>query len=500
MTDAQIMQQLTAENGLLTSENKDLRQQIDYLSHELKMLKRMIFGHKSERFKPVMYNPDQLSLFEDEPQPEPVGIPKETITYERTRKKHPGRNAIPEHLPVREEVIEPDMDTTDMVKIGEEITETLEYTPASLVKHRVIRPKYVHKETSQIHIAPIPSRPLPKAIAEASLLSHILIGKYVDHLPLYRQAKMFERDHGYIVAQSTMVDWVRGVCDLLMPLYEVLGKSVMKSSYIQVDESPIKVLAQKDENGKSPPKNIFQGYQWVYSSPEKRQVWFNYRKGRGQNGPKEVLAGYSGYIQCDGYSVYDEIASCRDDITLLGCLVHARRYFDRARDSDAERSNYALNIFRQIYQYENKVKQSSTLEQRQQIRTQHIMPLLNALHTWSGREYDKVLPQSPIAKAMSYFHRQWPKLERAAQDARFELDNNLIENKIRPLALGRKNYLFAGSHDGAMRAAMMYSFFGTCRMHDINPYEWLVDTLNKIPLHPVSRIHELLPGYKAHQM
>ncbi len=489
MTDAQIIQQQAAEIKLLLEQNS-------LLKHELDTLKRLIYGSRSERFKPVMYDPDQLSLFEEEQRSEPVEIPKETISYERSKKKHPGRNAIPDHLPVREEIIEPDIDTTGMVKIGDEITETLEYTPASLVKHRIIRPKYVHKETSQIHIASLPERPLPKTIAEATLLAYILVCKYIDHLPLYRLAKMFSRDFGYIVAQSTMVDWVARVCELLMPLYEALGRSVLESSYIQVDESPIKVLAQKDENGKSPPKNIFQGYMWVYSAPEKQQVWFNYRKGRGMNGPKEVLFDYVGYVQCDGYTVYDEIAAKQDGITLLGCLVHARRYFDQSKDSDEKRSSYALSLLGQIYRHERELKQKASLEERQQIRTQYTMPLLNTLYQWAKQEYDKVLPKSPIAKAMSYLHRQWPKIERAAQDARFELDNNLVENKIRPLALGRKNYLFAGSHDGAVRAAMMYSFFGTCITKGINPYDWLVDTLNKIPSHPISRIHELLPGYK----
>ena len=487
MTDAQTIEQLTAENKLLLEQNSTLK-------HELDTLKRLIFGSRSERFKPVMYNPDQLSLFEPEQQPEPVEIPKEKITYER-KKKHPGRNAIPDHLPVREEIIEPDIDTAGMIKIGEEITETLEYTPASLVRHRIIRPKYVHKETSEIHIATLPERPLPKAIAEATLLAHILVSKYIDHLPLYRQTKIFSRDFGYIVAQSTVVDWVARVCELLMPLYEALGRSVLESSYIQVDESPIKVLAQKEETGKSPPKNIFQGYMWVYHAPRSEQVWFNYRKGRGMNGPKEVLCDYAGHLQCDGYTVYDDIAAKRDEITLLGCLVHARRYFDQARDSDDERSAYALSLFGEIYRHERELKEKPTLEERQQIRTRHTMPLLNTLYQWARYEYDKVLPKSPIAKAVSYLHRQWPKIERAAQDARFEMDNNLIENKIRPLALGRKNYLFAGSHDGAVRAAMMYSFFGTCKAKGINPYDWLVDTLNKIPSHPINRIQDLLPGY-----
>lgn len=482
MTDAQIIIELRQENA--------------FLKQEIATLRRLIFGSKSEKHMPISADGEyiQSSLFDTEEaeQNPPQGIEKEQISYERTKKKHPGRNPIPEHLPEQEVIIEPEGLEDGMVKIGEEITETLEYTPASLIKKRIIRPKYADKSQDKIHIAPLPGRPLPKSIAEAGLLAHILVSKYIDHLPLYRQGQIFERDYQWKVAQSTMVDWVKGVCDLLKPLYESLEKHILQSNYIQADESPIKVLEREDAKKGKPPKNIIQGYQWVFYSPRLKGVLFKYRKGRGISGPKEILADFTGTLQSDGYQVYDHIAAQRPDIHLVGCLVHARRYFDRALDTDKQRSQYALGAIQKIYRWEREAKEATT-EEHQQIREEKILPVLELLHEWAVSEDTKVLPQSAIGKALYYFKAQWNKIKRAAENAQYELDNNPIENKIRPLALGRKNFLFAGSHEGAKRMAMMYSFFGTCKQNNIQPYEWLTNTLKIISDYPVNKIHELLP-------
>ena len=298
MTDAQMIAELKEENA--------------WLKQELAQLKRLIFGSKSERFVGST-SPEQLSLFQEEAPEEKVEDQEtEKISYERRkRKNHPGRNEIPEHLPVNEVIIEPEADTTGMVKIGEEITETLEYRPSSLIKRRTIRPKYIDKKSQRIHIGELPLRIIPKSIAEPSLLSYILISKYMDHMPLYRQAKMFERDFGWKVSQSTMVDWVRQSCQQMEALYESLGKRVLKSSYLQVDESPIKVLeygTKGEVKGKSPPKKVMQGYQWVYYSPEEGWVYFKYSKGRGMHDPWKSHSGNKGYLQCDGYPVYDKVS------------------------------------------------------------------------------------------------------------------------------------------------------------------------------------------------
>lgn len=483
----------------LLVQNVDQKNKIASLENQLQQLYKLIGGFKSESFitQAVV---DQLSLFAEETSETAEETPQQTITYTRDKKKHQGRNALPEHLPVREVIIEPEEDTTGLKKIGEEISETLEYTPASLVKRRTIRPKYAKPQGDGVLIAALPTRPIDKAIVEACLLAHILVSKYVDHLPFYRQIQMFKRDFGWEPAQSTLSDWMASCCQLLEPLYNTLKQKILASHYIQADESPIKVL-DSDKTCAEPSRSkgkAHQGYQWVYHDPVQKLVLFNYRKGRGQNGPKELLAHYNGYLQCDGYTVYDKIGT-NPDITLAGCLVHARRKFHDALDSDKKRAQTALEIFRKMYLEERAIKEEEApndFTQRKLLRDQKIKPLLVQIKTWIEQEQFNVLPKSPIGKAMTYFINQYPKLEAIFEDGRIELDNNLIENAIRPMAIGRKNYLFCGSHDAAQNAAMLYSFFGSCKMQNINPREWLQDTLQKIPDHSIQKLEELLPGYQ----
>ena len=483
-------QELLVENRDLQKKEQVSSAKIVSLEYQLQQLYKLISGFKSENFitEPAI---DQLSLFGQDAIVESEDIPLEVITYTRDKKKHQGRNALPEHLPVREVIIEPEQDTTGLKKIGEEVTETLEYTPASLIKRRTIRPKYAKPEGEGILIADLPSRPIDKAIVEACLLAYILVSKYIDHLPFYRQIQMFKRDFGWEPAQSTMSDWMASCCRLLEPLYNTLKQKILASDYIQADESPIKVL-DSDKKGKA-----HQGYQWVYHDPVQKLVLFNYRKGRGQNGPKELLADYNGYLQCDGYTVYDKIGA-DPKITLAGCLVHARRKFHDALDSDKKRAQIALELFRKMYLEERAIKEAAPndFEQRKLVRDTKIKPLLAQIKTWIEQEQFNVLPKSPIGKAMTYYINQYPKLEAIFEDGRIELDNNLIENAIRPMAIGRKNYLFCGSHDAAQNAAMLYSFFGSCKMQNINPREWLKDTLEQIPDHSIQKLEELLPGYQ----
>jgi transposase len=479
----------------LIEENAKLKAKYKSLEEQFSQLLKLINGFKSERFIPSQIPSEQLNMFEDTTtKQQAVQEPEssQTITYQRTAKKHQGRNKLPEHLPVKEIIIEPEEDTQGMIKIGEEVSETLEYTPASLIKRRTIRPKYATKEKDKVVIAALPSRPIPKSIAEASLLAHILVAKFVDHLPLYRQIQQFKRDFGWEVPQSTMCDWVDKCCKLLEPLYNKLKQKVISSDYIQADESPIKVL-DKDKQA-----STHQGYQWVYRDPLERLVLFNYRKGRGQHGPKEILAEYKGYLQCDGYKVYDKIGE-QQGIVLVGCLAHARRKFFEAKDNDAQRANYALKIMQEIYLAEREIKEQveGNLVLKQNLREKKIAPKIKELKNWIEQESIKVLPKSAIASAMNYYLNQYPKIEAILLDARVELDNNLIENAIRPLALGRKNYLFAGSHKGAENIAMMYSFFASCKINNVNPRKWLQDVLEKTPEYNIQKIEELLPNQWA---
>lgn len=473
----------------LIQENNELKIEVNLLRQELNQLKQMIFGSKRERFVAEI-NSNQLSLFVTEEQVivSDSAEDKQHIEYDRqSPRKHPGRTELPDHLPVEEVIIEPKEDTTGMKKIGEEITETLEYTPASLVKKRTIRPKYAKPNGEGVVIGQLPSRPLPKAIAETSLLAHIIVSKFIDHMPFYRQIQRFKRDYQWEVSDSTINEWFVAVCTLLHPLYEELKRKVISSAYLQVDESPINVLDQDKENG------THQGYQWVYYSPGLKLVYFNYRKGRGQHGPKEVLGGYQGILQSDGWHVYDKFGEV-PGITLVGCLAHARRYFHKALPIHKTKCEEVLALIQRIYGVERSGHHLTAIE-RKMYREHNLQPLFDELRSWIDAELTTDIgTKSDYAKAITYCNKQWPKLVRVLDHGEVELDNNLIENKIRPLALGRKNYLFAGSHPAAERIAMMYSFFGSCKAHGINPYEWLKDTLERITEMKLSELENLLPG------
>ena len=478
----------------LTTENEQLK-------YENAQLKRLIFGNKRERFVPEAVPANQGNLFVEDIAPlkdsEEKTSSSTTIKEYKRKKSHPGRNKIPEHLPVQEIVIEPQEDTTGMKKIGEEVTETLEYTPASLIKKIIRRPKYASTDNTKVVIGNLPSRPIEKGIAEASLLSHIIVSKFIDHLPFYRQRQIFKRNYEWDLRSSTINDWFIACCTLLKPLYDSLVKALLQNkstndlNYLQADESPIKVLESEKKNA------THQGYQWVYRNPLSKIVVFQYRKGRGSNGPKEMLADYYGFLQTDGYVVYDKIAKAANanqpqSLILVGCWAHARRKFFDALNFDKERATFALEKIKTIYTHGRNCKELKA-KQRKIYREEHTTPIMDELKEWAEEEQHKVLPKTPIAKAIGYLLKQWKKLHQVLQSGQLELDNNRIENKIRPLALGRKNYLFAGNHKAGQHIAMMYSFFATCKEHEVNPYKWLKDVLEKLPDTKVTQLEDLLP-------
>ena len=462
------------------------------MEFELAKLKRMIFGAKSEKFIP--HDPGQGSLFEVEAQTIEEK-PKQQITYTREQpaeKKHPLRTELPANLARREEVIEVEDLPNGSKKIGEMITEVLEYEPAILYVRRIIRPKYLvssNDEHSDIRIADLPSLPIPKGNAGAGLLAHLLVSKFVDHLPFYRQRQMFKRQD-VDLAESTLGGWFNASCQLLEPLYDTLKQQLFSTDYMQADESPIAVQTQDK------PGATHKGYDWVYLDPVGRLALFDYRKSRGREGPREMLKDFKGYLQTDGYSVYDNIKN-NEDITLLSCMAHARRKFFQAKDNDSVRAEAAMKMFAELYQIERKAReQQLDDQQRYLLRQKESIEVLHQLEEWLQQNLDQVAPKSAIGIAIRYTLHLWPRLVRYTEQGRFEIDNNLIENTIRPLALGRKNYLFAGSHKAAQQAAIVYSLLATCKLRNIEPWSWLRDTLSKLPDWPANRLHELLPGYQ----
>lgn len=489
-----IQQQLPEKDRIIQEQKQQLQErdlQILKLNHELAQLKKLVFGSKSERFQPQ--DKSQLALALDEKQAPAAATPlaSQHISYERRqagKSKHAGRLPLPAHLPRKQVILEPEgVDTSLWKKIGQEVSEELDYVPCRLFVRQYVRPKYAHPSGEGVVIAPLPDRPITKGVAGPALLSHIISSKFLLHLPVYRQAQQFKRE-GVSLPASTINDWIKASCQLLEPLYQKLQKQVLSSHYLQVDESPIQVL-DKDKKGGS-----HRGYHWVYHAPEQRLVLFDYRKGRGREGPAELLKDFTGYLQTDGYGVYDDFAG-RTGITMLGCMAHVRRKFVEAEKNDSDRAAYVLGQLQKLYALERKnAEEQLDQEAFLALRQKQAVPVLKELKTWLVENYQQVTPKSPIGQAIAYALPRWEKLSAYLQDARLKIDNNLVENAIRPLALGRKNYLFAGSHEGAQRAAMIYSFIGTCKIHQINPQQWLTDVLQRIASHPVNKLEELLPG------
>ena len=484
------IEQLVLENRTQAEEITALRTELEYYKHELDKLKRMIYGSKSERYVPA--NDGQLALSLEAETVEQKAVETEHIAYTRQKPQKDTevnhyRAPIPAHLPREEYVINPAGDLTGAKKIGEEITEILEYNPGRLYVKKYIRYKYALPQDGGILIGELPSLPIPKGNAGPGLLAHLTVNKFADHLPFYRQAQMFKRE-GVEIAESTINGWFTATCNLIEPLYDKLCHTITKASYLMVDETPIPVLT------KDKPGSTHKGYHWVYYSPLDKLVCFDYRKGRGRDGPLDFLKDYRGTLQSDGYTAYD-IFDKPGEITLLSCMAHARRKFDEALQNDPETAGYVLTEIQKLYDVERQAReQNLSFDDRRSLRIEKSLPVLTDLEIWMKKKVVEVLPKSAMGIALSYTLGLWNRLIRYIDDGRYEIDNNLVENSIRPVALGRKNYLFAGSHEGAQRAAMMYSFLGTCKKNNINYFTWLKDILERIADHKANRLNELLPG------
>jgi transposase len=466
------------------------------LEQQLHQLQKMIFGSRHERFIPSDLTTSQLSL---DMQAEAVAdcslVQARKISYVRNdvsveprplAGQHPGRMRLPESLRREEIIIEPLQDIRNCKKMGAEVTEVLEYEPGELYVKKYIRTKYAKPDNEGVLIGELPSRPIEKAMAGEGLLAQIVIDKYVDHLPLYRQMQRFERT-GIKLPYSTLTDWVTGTCRLIEPLFEALKKQVLQSPYLHADETPIKVL-DKDKKGET-----HQGYYWVYQNSIDKIVFFDYQEGRGRAGPTEILENFKGYLQTDGYSAYD-IFDKKDHIRLFHCMAHARRYFIDALGNDESRASYVLQEMQKLYAVEQSCRdQLLSFDEIRIVRQEKSVPVLKALGEWMKAHYVQTLSKSAIHIALGYSIERWEKLSLYAQEGMLKIDNNPVENSIRPVAVGRKNYLFAGSHEAARRSGMLYSLLGTCKMHNIEPYSWLKNVLQKIPTHPINTVHELLP-------
>jgi transposase len=420
--------------------------------------------------------------------------PKAQTVKKRKRADHHGRNPLPKDLP--REVIEidpPDEEKTCPVchkekqRIGSEETEKLEYVPASFYVKKYVRYKYACKACeSHISIGQLPPMAIDKGIPGEGLLAHIITSKYCDHNPLNRLEGILKR-HGVDINVSTMCDWVGKSADLLAPLVKRMHEKILQSPKINTDDTSIPVKSKKRRG------STYKGYLWVYVD-DKHNVVFDFTPTRSREGPLKFLGAYSGYVQADAYSGYDEFFR-KSDATEVGCNSHARRKFDYSLDTDPVRAARMLVLWGRLYDIERKAKDENySSAQLLEARQKEAKPILAEIKTVLDEYKNQVLPKSPIGKAITYSLNQWEALNRYVDDPMLEIDNNLSERTLRMVVIGRKNYMFAGSEAGAWRAAIIYSLVASCKLNEIDPFRYFRDVLARVSTHPADKIDELLPS------
>jgi transposase len=470
------------------------QQEIGWLRQKLDALARRLFGVSSEAL-----NPAQLQLLLQLPElaAQPVPPPPAPVAVEKRppiRKVRAPR--LPENLPVVEEVIEPasvQQQPEAWRCIGQEVSEQLDYEPARFLRRRIIRKKYVHRtEVDAVPvIAPLPERLLDRCLPAPGLLAHLLVSKYCDHLPLYRQEQIYAQRHHVQLPRQTLARWVELAADWLQPIYEQIKTGVMADGYVQVDETPIDYLAPGHGQTK-------QGYLWTGSRPG-GDVFFHWATSRAAACLDHVVpATFTGTIQCDGYAAYRAFAHGRSQpITLAGCWAHVRRKFYEARESAPRLAGWWLNQIQHLYRIEACLReQRAGPALRAAVRASESRPIVKRIERTlrklkaSGRQ----LPQSPLGTAMDYTLGLWRTLEVYLGDGRVEIDNNLVENAIRPTAIGKKNWLFIGEADAGQRSAIIYTLIESCRRRGLDPFAYLRDVLTRLPNMTNRQIPEVTPA------
>jgi transposase len=492
-----LLTQSQQTNQLLSKAQEEFKNTINLLQLQLADLRKFIFSGKQEKFKLHADTTEvQMALFANDRIAEVVvdsvkQIPAHTQIKTSIRVNHPGRSPLPDNLRRVETILAPIEDVSRLTKIGEEITEVLEYQTGELYVKKYIRPEYIQTSddglTAKRVIAPMPSLPFPKSYVGASLLAYLLVSKFIDHLPIYRLLHMFTRQKA-ILPDSTVVNWIEEGYKLLEPLYELYKKLIFQSGYLHVDETTIKVL------DKSKKQTTHQGYYWVYYDGIHKNALFKYAPGRDGKWPRETLDGFEGYMQVDGYEGYSQFKT-KANVRVLHCWAHVRRKFYDIQGLYQEQAEYILTEIQKLYAIERYCREEKLDEEAiVTYRLEHGKPILAHIRdTLKAYQSQGILPKSPLGKAINYTLNLWDGLEVYLEKAYLQIDNNPIENSIRPVAIGRKNYLFAGSHRGAERSAMFYSFFESCKIHNIEPQAWLTYVLENINDYKLSELHQLLP-------
>jgi transposase len=459
---------------------------------EIDNLKDMVLLLRRKKFAPSSESSNQQDLFnelEEVLEEEGEEQEKETITYER--KKRGKRKFLPGNLPRIDQVIDlSEEEKIGMKLIGEEISEKLEIEPAKIYVRRIIRKKYapIDDKSKKILVAPMPLELLPKTMASSSLIAYIITAKYVDALPLYRQEKIFERISADLNRQ-TMARWLTKVSDKLTPLYNLLQEQLLESPYIQMDETTVQVLKEKKKKATS------KSYMWVRHRPgDNPIILYDYAPSRSGDIPLELLEGFSGFLQVDGYDGYAR-ACTEYQLARVGCWDHARRkFFDASKTSKGKGiGKKGVTLVDKLYKIERKIAKLS-LEEKHKERQLQSAPLLKEIKTWIDEIRAKIIPKSIAGKAINYTYNEWKYLVAYLQDPRLNISNALIENSIRPFAVGRRNWLFSDSVDGAKASAMFFSLIETAKANDLEPFDYLNKMLEKLPsAKTVDDFEKLLP-------
>ena len=496
---------LSATNKDQAEQIKNLQERIKELTAQVAWLNRQLFGRKSEKLR--TYDPNMPDLFTEEfaglqqqaekKRDEAVGkIEKEPVEVRKQKRQN---RKMTEDLPVLEtEVIEPaGVDLSLYRRIGEEITKVVKHKPGMLYVKEIIRPKYALKDSTGlppvgqkgVEIASMPLMPVDKCIADASLLAEILLQKYEYHVPFYRQIRQYRHLGIKGLTESTLDGWFKKTVELLGPLYEELKREVFSCDYIQADETTVPVINREKHKAEKE-------YLWMARSVMEKLVIFHYDKGSRAGAVIESLANqyhFKGYLQCDGFAGYETAFKTSPDVQLVNCLVHIRRHFEQALDENREMAEHALTQIQHIYRIEHSCdKAGLSYDERKAKRRELARPILEAMKVWMETEGIKYSPNSQIGKSITYAYARWDNMMKCLEDGRLLWDNNLAENVIRPIALGRKNYLFCGNHEAAVNMSVVCSLLATCKAHDVNPREYLNDVIAQMPYYKKATREQLL--------
>ena len=463
--NALLSKTLKQENEILL-----LRQRVDWLV-------RKLFGRSSEKLNP---NQLALDLGENGITPDAPEAPMEVdeVLPARAQRKRGKRMELPADLPVVEERIIPEevqAEPEAYRQISEEVFEQLDITPAQCFKRRIIRPKFVRLDDRSLPpvIAPAPKRIIENSIASASLLMYLVCGKYIEHLPLYRLEQSLKRRFGVLIHRKLMSGWMYRLAQMLAMIYEALRDEVRRAAYLQIDETPVNYL--NPGSGK-----CGRGYLWVYKIP-KRSVLFEWHTGRGADCLRKMLVGFEGFVQSDGYGAYDSFRRThgKGKITAVACMAHARRYFYEARNESKTAQEIVDQIVK-LYQVETKLRENPMLDHRA-VRQKESVPVLDKIHGMLLAAKGAHLPKSLTGQALDYALARWEQLTIYTEHGELEIDNNPVENAIRPTAVGKKNWLFFGSAEAGQTSAIFYSLIGSCKALGIIPEEYLNEVFTALP-------------------